>query len=79
MNRLSKIETTFSPPVLMQLKRQKYFAHAVGSRLYLSCLVPSKLSVLWSQISVFLLKGEPLLKCLWRCLYQRQIPYHSIF
>ena len=33
------------------IKKIKYFARAVGSRLYLSCLVPSKLSVLWSQLN----------------------------
>ena len=33
------------------IKKIKYFARAVGSRLCLSCLVPSKLSVLWSQLN----------------------------
>ena len=35
------------------IKKMKHFACAVGSRLglYLSCLVPSKLSVLWLQLN----------------------------
>ena len=37
----------------MQLKRYKYFARAVDSRLYLSCLVPPKLSMLWSQQKLY--------------------------
>ena len=47
---MSKFETTFSSPVLTQLKI-KIFCSCSRFKTCLNCLVSSKLSVLWSQLN----------------------------